>query len=148
MAITVVKVEDLESYVGKELGATDWFKIDQERINSFRKDFEKNSNERTLKQFFIDQDYGIPAVDNSLLSQTEILVLELDDRSVNENGNATQDITDIDIIELFWSDWLTKSNVKKFELLEEIYKKQKFWAVGSDIKKINVLIKEVGLGFN
>ena len=30
MAITVVKVEDLESYVGKELGATDWFKIDQE----------------------------------------------------------------------------------------------------------------------
>lgn len=35
MAITVVKVEDLESYVGKELGATDWFKIDQERINKF-----------------------------------------------------------------------------------------------------------------
>ena len=39
-------------------------------------------------------------------------------------------------------------NEKKFQLLEEIYKKQKFWAVGSDIKKINVLIKEVGLGFN
>ena len=35
MAIAVVKVEDLESYVGKELGATDWFKIDQERINKF-----------------------------------------------------------------------------------------------------------------
>ena len=39
-------------------------------------------------------------------------------------------------------------NEKKFLLLEEIYKKQKFWAVGSDIKKINILIKEVGLGFN
>ena len=35
MAITVVKVEDLESYVGKELGATDGFKIDQERIKKF-----------------------------------------------------------------------------------------------------------------
>ena len=35
MAITVVKVEDLKSYVGKELGVTDWFKIDQERINKF-----------------------------------------------------------------------------------------------------------------
>lgn len=35
MAITVVKVEDLGSYVGKELGVTDWFKIDQERINKF-----------------------------------------------------------------------------------------------------------------
>ena len=40
------------------------------------------------------------------------------------------------------------SNEKKFELLEEIYNKQKFWAVGSDIDKINELIKEVGLGFD
>ena len=39
-------------------------------------------------------------------------------------------------------------NEKKFQLLEEIYKKQKFWAIGSDIKKINALIKEIGLGFN
>ena len=36
------------------------------------------------------------------------------------------------------------SNDKKFKVLEEIYKKQKFWAVGSDINKINDLIKEVG----
>ena len=28
-------------------------------------------------------------------------------------------------------------NDRKFELLEEIYNKQKFWAVGSDINKIN-----------
>ena len=40
------------------------------------------------------------------------------------------------------------SKDKKFELLEEIYNKQKFWAVGSDIDKINELIKEVGLGFD
>ena len=40
------------------------------------------------------------------------------------------------------------NNDKKFELLEEIYNKQKFWAVGSDINKINELIKEVGLGFD
>ncbi len=36
------------------------------------------------------------------------------------------------------------NNEKKFQLLEEIYKRQKFWAVGSDINKINDLIKEVG----
>ena len=40
------------------------------------------------------------------------------------------------------------SNDKKFELLDEIYNKQKLWAVGSDINKINELIKEVGLGFD
>ena len=37
---------------------------------------------------------------------------------------------------------------KKFELLEEIYKKQNFWAVGSDINKINDLIKKIGVKFN
>ena len=40
------------------------------------------------------------------------------------------------------------SNDKKFELLEEIYNKQKFWAVGSDINKINELIKKIGLKFD
>ena len=40
------------------------------------------------------------------------------------------------------------NNEKKFELLEEIYNKQKFWAVGSDINKINDLIKQVGVNFN
>ena len=40
------------------------------------------------------------------------------------------------------------NNDKKFELLEEIYKKQKFWAVGSDINKINDLIKKVGVSFD
>ena len=39
-------------------------------------------------------------------------------------------------------------NNKKFELLEEMYKKQKFWAVGSDINKVNNLIKEIGSKFN
>ena len=40
------------------------------------------------------------------------------------------------------------NNNKKFELLEAIYKKQKFWAVGSDINKINNLIKEIGLSYD
>ena len=39
-------------------------------------------------------------------------------------------------------------NEKKFKLLEEIYNKQSFWAVGSDINKINDLIKKVGLDFD
>ena len=40
------------------------------------------------------------------------------------------------------------NNIKKFELLEEIYKEQKTWAIGSDIKKINDLIKKIGSSFN
>ena len=37
---------------------------------------------------------------------------------------------------------------KKIKLLEEIYNKQKTWAVGSDIIKINSLIKKVGQNFD
>ena len=40
------------------------------------------------------------------------------------------------------------NNDEKFKLLEEIYKKQSSWAVGSDINKINTLIKKVGSNFN
>ena len=40
------------------------------------------------------------------------------------------------------------NNNKKFKLLEEIYDKQKLWAVGSDINKINGLIKKIGLEFD
>ena len=39
-------------------------------------------------------------------------------------------------------------NIKKFELLGKIYEKQKFWAVGSDINKINDSIKKIGLESN
>jgi len=40
------------------------------------------------------------------------------------------------------------NNDKKFKLLQAIYNKQKVWAVGSDINKINELIKKVGAGFD
>lgn len=40
------------------------------------------------------------------------------------------------------------NNEKKFNLLEEIYNKQKSWAIGSDINKINDLIKKIGLRFD
>ena len=39
-------------------------------------------------------------------------------------------------------------NIKKFELLGKIYEKQKFWASGSDINKINDSIKKIGLESN
>ena len=37
---------------------------------------------------------------------------------------------------------------KKFDLLTEIYKKQTTWAIGSDINKINKLIKKIDLNFD
>ena len=37
---------------------------------------------------------------------------------------------------------------KKFKLLEKIYEKQKSWAIGSDINKINKLIKKIALNYD
>ena len=39
-------------------------------------------------------------------------------------------------------------NEKKFELLSKIYKKQRLWAVGSDINRINDSIKKIGIESN
>jgi protein-disulfide isomerase len=41
-----------------------------------------------------------------------------------------------------------KNNDTKFKFLEEIYKRQSTWAVGSDINEINKLIKKIGLEFD
>ncbi len=40
------------------------------------------------------------------------------------------------------------TNDKKFQILDEMYEKQKVWAVGSDINKINELIKKIGSSFH
>ena len=39
-------------------------------------------------------------------------------------------------------------NITKIELLGKMYEKQKIWAVGSDINKINESIKKIGLELN
>ena len=41
-----------------------------------------------------------------------------------------------------------KNTERIFDLLSEIYNKQTTWAVGSDINKINKLIKKIGLSFD
>lgn len=89
--------------------------LSSKRIQSFRNDYLK-SGYSDLKKFFIEKKYGIIPVNNSILNNLEILVLEINDRSLDIAGNARIFPTDYDIIELFWSDWLTKSGVKNFKI--------------------------------
>ena len=35
MALTIVKPENIKDYIGKDLGTTEWFTVDQDRINKF-----------------------------------------------------------------------------------------------------------------
>jgi hypothetical protein len=90
--------------------------LSEKRIASFRTDFNRKGSGRSIEEFFNDEGYGITPVHNPLLQEVEVIVMELDDRSVDKSGNATQDVSDMEIIKTFWSDWLAKSGVKRFAL--------------------------------
>lgn len=89
--------------------------LSKNRIDDFRRDF-INSGKGDLKEFFHEKKYSIVPCNNPNLKNLEILVLELYDRSLSKGGNATVHPTDMDIMQLFWTDWLSKSKVKRFEL--------------------------------
>ena len=91
------------------------FDLSQKYINNFRNAFLK-SGEQDLKKFFNkNKQYRIKSVNNPNLKNLEILVLELYDRSTNKNGEAAIHPTDMEIIKLFWSDWLKQAGVKHCE---------------------------------
>ena len=90
--------------------------LSQARIADFRKNFLRSGQGRTVKQFFSDEHYGITPIDNEMLENTEVLVMEIDDRSLDNSGNALLQPSDAEIIDIFWMDWFEKSNVKRFSI--------------------------------
>ena len=81
--------------------------FDYQIIDEFRNRF-NNSNSTSMERYFKDEDYGILPVNNLLLKDSKVLVLELFDRSII-NGVASKSPKDMEVIKLFWSDWLRKS---------------------------------------
>lgn len=106
--------------------------LTQGMIGDFRRDFIKNGNGRSIDQFFSEEGYGIKPLDNDLLAYTEIVVLELNDRSADQAGN-TDEISDEIIIKLFWNNWFKASGVKAWKLESKV----------SSLNKLDGLIKEV-----
>ncbi|MEQ9303970.1 MAG: hypothetical protein RJQ14_08645 [Marinoscillum sp.] len=86
-----------------------------QRVKSFRQAF-KNSQTGDVKEFFDDEGYGIVPVNNPNLKDLEVLVMEMYDRSLSSSGSARVHPTDEEVLKVFWSDWLDKSGVKRFEL--------------------------------
>jgi hypothetical protein len=80
-----------------------------ETIKRFRSKFVL-SKSKSLKEFFSDNHYGIMPVQNELLHDSKLLILELYDRSV-KNGVHTETPTDLEIMQMFWKDWLLKSSI-------------------------------------
>ncbi|MFP4090138.1 MAG: hypothetical protein ACLFUB_09415 [Cyclobacteriaceae bacterium] len=89
--------------------------LSKEKVDGFRSAFLK-SGEKDMKAFFEKNNYGIVPVNNPQLQHAEILVLEMYDRSLSKGGSATVHPSDMEILQLFWTDWLEASGVKRYEL--------------------------------
>ena len=89
--------------------------LDESVINKFRNSF-KASNESDIKKFFVENNYGIKPIENEQLKDLEVIVVEMYDRSLANSGSQRQVPNDLEIIKIFWSDWLEKSGVKKYKL--------------------------------
>jgi hypothetical protein len=85
------------------------------RISETRTQFKK-SGVIDLKKYFEQSGYRILPAQNENLKDLEVLVLELYDRSLAKDGTPTTYPTDMEILSLFWSQWLKDSHVKRFEI--------------------------------
>lgn len=86
-------------------------------IKDFRQSFLRRADKtENLISFFTRNKYGITPVNNPYLKYFEVLVMEVDDRSLTNTGNATANPADYEIIKMFWEDWMKKSGVQHFEL--------------------------------
>jgi hypothetical protein len=91
------------------------YDLSKTRVDEFRRAFQA-SGEQDLQVFFDKNNYGLVPVSNPNLEELEVLVLEIYDRSLSKGGSATVHPTDMEILKLFWSDWLKKSGVIRYEL--------------------------------
>jgi hypothetical protein len=92
------------------------FDLSKKTIDRFRDAF-LLSGETDMETFFKkNKQFRIKPVHNDKLKHLEILVMELYDRSLSKVGAATIHPTDMEIIRLFWTDWLKESKVGRFEL--------------------------------
>lgn len=92
------------------------FDLSKKTIDRFREAY-LASGEKDMTTFFRkNKQFRIKPIQNEKLRNLEILVLELYDRSKSKVGAATVHPTDMEIIKLYWSDWLKESKVGRFEL--------------------------------
>jgi hypothetical protein len=100
--------------------------LSKTKIDQFRNEFLKSGN-NDLEDFFKSSGYGIIPIKNKILESTEVFVSEMYDRSLNpKTGSQTVSPNDFEIMVLFWSDWLEKSGVKHYRLLDTANSKEEF----------------------
>ena len=99
--------------------------LDETKVNEFRESY-KASGKKNMKIFFEENNYGINPIENDQLKNLEVIVVEMYDRSLASSGSQRKIPNDLDILKLFWSDWLEKSGIKKYKLYGTVSSKDEF----------------------
>lgn len=76
------------------------------------------SSNLPLKDAFKESGYGITPIQSSVLEDTEVLMLEVYDRSKSRSGSIRHTPSDFKLLQLYWQDFFEKSGAKRFQLVE------------------------------
>jgi len=92
------------------------YDLNATKVNNFRNAFLKSKGTDLALFLAKNPQFKINPVNNPYLSDLEVIVLEMYDRSLSRAGAATKHPTDMEIMKVIWKDWLKSSGVKRFEL--------------------------------
>lgn len=113
------------------------YSITQALVNDIRTKFNA-SGSKDLENFITSNpQFHIKKTEYSL-SNLNIFVAEIIDRSLNPHGIALQHPTDFEILQILWANWLKNSGAKNFVIKKAYTNKEQFYI---DLKEFLLSIK-------
>ena len=97
------------------INKTSGYNLNQDLITEVRTEFLK-SKSSDLQKFILSNPQFLVNKTNNDLKNMDVLVLEVTDRSLDINGVARFHPTDLEIIKIIWTDWLTKSGAGRVQI--------------------------------
>lgn len=109
--IAVVLTDGYIETVNKTAG----YSLTQDLVTKVRNEF-LNTKSTDLQKFILSNPQFLIKKTTNNLRNTDVLVLELVDRSLDINGVARFHPTDLEIMKIIWRDWLIKSGAGRVEM--------------------------------
>lgn len=118
------------------INKTAGYNLNQDLITKVRTEFLK-SKSNDLKKFILTNPQFLIKKINNDLKNTDVLVLEVTDRSLDTNGVAKFHPTDLEIIKIIWTDWLTKSGVRHVQIHAALSSRKDIYPIIKNFIEIN-----------
>ena len=104
------------------------YAFNQSTVKQIREEF-KNSKSDNLKSFILSHPKYLINPTDKTLSDVNVLVLEIYDRSLDQNGVAKEHPTDFQIMKIVWEKWLLDSGAKNVSINPTVSKKEEVFPI-------------------